>query len=173
MEVEEVQKFFSSLSAEACQIIANLCNGDLEIDPLDIPEQFKGTAKWVAQCHNFPSRQELTMSALNDVIEGFGTEPIRPPNDSNTLLATYVNTGDTYSGTVVYDHEKEEYVLTTWGDWYSGWIDEQNAENGTIQCGWCSYLTPQIEPDGYGDTSNWRDTICENCGNYVDGREGP
>jgi len=167
MKLEDVKQAFNGcVSDENCQTILDLVEGKIEIDPTNIPEKFKGTIGWVDQCHSYPSQQELVMKALDDMIDGFGIEAIRGPDDPDKILATYVNTGDTYSSTVVYDLEKDEYVLTTWGDWYSGWIEEQNEENDTIQCGHCSHLTPN-------DREDWHNVICEQCQNYVDGKDGP
>lgn len=160
MKLEDVKSAFNEcVSNENCRTILDLVEGKIEVDLRSHSEKFKGTANWVDQCHSYPSPQELVMSALNDMIDGFGIEAIRNPDNSDHILATYVNTGDTYSVTVVYDHERDEYVLTTWGDWYSGWIQEQCEENDTIQCGHCSHLTPKAE--------DWRETICENCQNNV------
>jgi len=204
LTTETVKAFFSELSDDACKTIADLITGKIELDPDDIPERFEGTIRWLNQCHNYPNNDELIMSALNDTIEGFGIEGINDPDDSNNCIGSYVNTGDTYSGTVVLDDDGN-FHLTTWGDFYSGWIDEENAENDTIQCGWCSHLTPLATlpvPDdecpncqngtiglqndrlvcrgecgndfgGVEDEVDWRKTICEQCGNYVNGDKGP
>ena len=172
-----VKEFFPNLDDNTAETIRQLCEGETEIDKYNIPDQFKGTQKWVDQCHNYPSQQELVMSALNDLLDGFGVEAIRSPDDSDQIIGTYVNMGDTYNGTIVFDHENEQYVLTTWGDWYQGWIDEQNEENNTIQCGWCSHLTPftnrDEDKDDPEDDDDWRLVICEQCGNYVNGDVGP
>jgi len=160
MKLKDVKAAFNGcVSDENCQTILELVEGELELDSTRIPEKFEGTIKWVDQCFSPPGTQALTMSALNDMIEGHGIEAIRSPNDFDKIIATYINTGDTYSGTIVYDHEQDEYVLTTWGDWYEGWIQGQNEENDTVQCGHCSHLTPKAEV--------WSDTICENCQNNV------
>ena len=157
MKLKDVKAAFNGcVSDENCQTILELVEGELKLDSTRIPEKFKGTIKWVDQCFSPPGTQALTMSALNDMIEGHGIEAIRSPNDFDEIIATYINTGDAYSGTIVYDHE---YVLTTWGDWYEEWIQKQNEENDTVQCGHCSHLTPKAEV--------WSDTICENCQNNV------
>jgi hypothetical protein len=174
----DVKAFFGdSVSDDNCVLIRLLCEGQLTIDKYNIPDLFPGTQRWVNQCHNYPSQQELVMSALNDLLEGFGIEAIRDPDDSDNIIATYVNMGDTYNGTIVYDMKEEQYVLTTWGDWYEGWINKQNEDNDTIQCGWCSHLTPFVnrdeDKDDPDDDDEWSMVICEQCGNYVDGKVGP
>jgi hypothetical protein len=52
----------------------------------------------------------------------FGTEPIRDPDKGldnywGDTVALYVNTGDTYNTTVVYDVERDLFYVTSWGDW--------------------------------------------------------
>lgn len=50
-----------------------------------------------------------------------GVEAIREEgawdNYYGDAIAIYVNTGDAYTGTLLYDTEKEEFWLTTYGDW--------------------------------------------------------
>ena len=171
MDAATVKKFFTDFDDSKAQLVADLCNGEIVIDPFNVDERFPKTAAWCRQCHNPPSQNELVLAALDDVLEGFGTEAIRQPDDSDNISATYVNMGDTYNATIVYDEEDETYELTTWGDWYEGWINAQNEENDTIQCGWCSHLTPANYDEDKGET--WHDVLCEQCGNYVDGAEGP
>lgn len=52
----------------------------------------------------------------------FGTEPIRDPDAGfhgywGDTVALYVNTGDTYNTTVVYDVGRDLFYVTSWGDW--------------------------------------------------------
>lgn len=175
MDAATVKSFFSHLNDEQSQLVADLCNGEIVIDPYNVEDRFPKTQRWCNQCHNPPSQNELIMAALNDVLDGHGVKAIFDPDDSFNLIGTYVNQGDTYAGTIVYDHEEEAYCLSTWGDWYEGWINNQNEENGTVQCGWCSHLTPNVhgQEDDDGNELSWSDSICEQCGNYVDGKPGP
>ena len=41
------------------------------------------------------------------------------------IIALYVNTGETYDMTLVYDTENNEFLLTSWGDFFEGWEAEQ------------------------------------------------
>ncbi len=178
MDAKTVNEFFALGEYAQCdkaQMIADLCNGDFIIDPYNIEDDFPGTQKWVDQSYNIPNQHELVMSALNDLLGGFGVEAIRDPTDSDTIIATYINQGDTYDATIVFDEDKSEFVLTTWGDWFENWENDQNEEDGTLTCGWCSYRTPYDpeEEDEEGNTLDWHDVICESCGNYVDGKPGP
>ncbi len=73
----------------------------------------------------------------------------------------YLNTGDTYSLTV--GCEGGKCFATTWGDWFESAEQEHEAEEGVIRCGYCSHFTDH--PDGV----EWRDVVCESCGNCVAG----
>jgi hypothetical protein len=52
------------------------------------------------------------------MMDGFGVEYIRSSNDTVRTPdgLDYVNMGDTYDLTLVYDHNKGKYVVTSWGD---------------------------------------------------------
>jgi hypothetical protein len=66
------------------------------------------------------------MDKINALIDGFGVEAvfyaegigIRPhmSDMGDELLALYVNTGDSYSPTILWDARKDTVTLTTWGD---------------------------------------------------------
>lgn len=154
------EHFGGQIHQAAAGRAARLMNGQVQIDPYNVQEEYPQTAKWCNQCHNPPSDQELILSALNETIGGFGIESI---DDSGEHLADYVNTGDTYSATIVLDSETGEFLLTTWGDFHESWTAEQNEQDGTIDCGYCSHRTP------LSDSADWRETVCEQCGHHVDG----
>jgi hypothetical protein len=85
------------------------------------PETIEAVSNWVGQCYHRPSDDELIMAALNAVIGGYGTEVVRGryvDNYHQDIQASYINTGDTYSTTILLDHETGNYQVTTWGDWF-------------------------------------------------------
>lgn len=84
------------------------------------------TQAWLRQCYHRPSARELAHHAIDVLIGGFGVEAIQSDGD---ILATYSNTGDTYSATVLYDEEWKEFIVTSWG----GWLEEYERENGPIE----------------------------------------
>lgn len=53
----------------------------------------------------------LVLQQINTLLNGFGVESI---ND----LIYYVNRGDTYDMTVVYEISRWRYLFTSWGNWY-------------------------------------------------------
>ena len=58
------------------------------------------------------------LRAADRMMDGFGVEYIRSSNDTVRTPdgLDYVNMGDTYDLTLVYDHNKGKYVVTSWGD---------------------------------------------------------
>lgn len=80
---------------------------------------------WADQCHHDPregshARQECLMHAFNAELNGCGVEAIRGryvDRYYQDVQATYVNQGDTYAPTILHDHERGVFLLTTFGDW--------------------------------------------------------
>lgn len=58
---------------------------------------------------------EALLREADEVIDGFGVEAIR--DGDGDVIAEYVNTGDTYNPTFVWDYGEEEMYYTSWGDW--------------------------------------------------------
>lgn len=100
------------------------------------------------------------LADLDKLLGGFGIEPIRNPQDSGDVIAEYINTGDTYSGTILRDIETGEFLLTTWGDWLEAWEQKLCSEDHLISCGYCGHFTPH-------DRVEWSDVRCESCGRNV------
>lgn len=80
---------------------------------------------WAEKCYHDPrdsedAYAECLMTALNAIIGGYGTEAIEGRYVDRyhfNIQAEYVNTGDTYSTTVLLDHETDRLQITTFGDW--------------------------------------------------------
>lgn len=91
------------------------------VNPIDYPKRFPKTNKWVSSCYNLPKLNEIRLEAINEVLEGFGTEVIEVEGFIHQYYqgfgASYVNTGDTYSPTILLDHINGVWRLTSWGDW--------------------------------------------------------
>lgn len=70
---------------------------------------------------NNPARSDA-MDTADKLIGGYGVEAIRGESNSyqsyfGDIVALYVNTGDIYNATVVYDVAKRQFYATTMGDW--------------------------------------------------------
>ena len=80
---------------------------------------FPKTNAWIASCYHKPRRIELIFSALNECLDCFGVEAFRSRHGSQyETIADYLNTGDTYSPTLLFRHDTGTFRITTWGDFY-------------------------------------------------------
>lgn len=91
-----------------------------QIEPLNYPKHFPQTEKWVNSCYNPLPAKDRKLSALNELLGMHGVEPIRDEKAWDRYygdcVAEYLNTGDSYAATIVLDHEKGKWLLTSWGD---------------------------------------------------------
>lgn len=95
-------------------IVRGLIRGDIE------PDTIPQTAAWLRDCYNRPRRSELTMHAINAVIECYGVESI---DDGRAYCGRYLapraifaNTGETYCNTIIYDYRSGTYKVQSFGD---------------------------------------------------------
>lgn len=142
-------------------------------------EQFPKTVEWIRKCYNRPSSYELILSAINEAIGGYGVEGVDPdqeadhawemhlenggdPNDNPDMIErpiddwiSYVNLGDTYATTIVYDHDSGLFHVDSWG----GFLEDYRQS-----CQGC---------DGEGHTSGIgnREITCDQCGGSGGRRE--
>lgn len=85
---------------------------DGTIDPVEASSK---TKEWLERCYNPPSELELKMSAIDELLGGFGVEPIYAHGQVQVdsyhmdVLGVYVNMGDSYRITVTLDHENERF----------------------------------------------------------------
>jgi len=70
-----------------------------------------------AQCYNPPKYMHRLEIALNEILEGYGTEAIFGDSDAMQPAAAYINMGDTYTATLLYDYTRGRWLVTSWGDW--------------------------------------------------------
>lgn len=111
------------------------------------PESYASVARWVSKAYNPPAENELKMKAINEILDGYGVEAIWGKDSFTQPVATYVNMGDTYDATVVYDYEKRSYQVTSWGDWV------EEAERRGIEL--------RESSASYGEATSR--THCESC----------
>lgn len=122
-----LRHFDYSISYEDAQSVFRLMNGT--VDPLE----FKSVKKWISAYGHRPHRAEMVMQALNEVLGGHGVEAIRVEGAwvdtyHHDIVATYVNMGDTYAATVVYDTDHDRFELSTWGDFVERREREQQED---------------------------------------------
>ncbi len=95
-----------------------------DLSPQDAAEVVRA-AKSIRMTSNYRTVHDR-MEQINRLIEGHGVEAVIysegeglrtwMSDPSDRILALYVNTGDTYSPTVLWDARRDSVTLTTWGD---------------------------------------------------------
>jgi hypothetical protein len=85
-----------------------------------------------------PQTVDQYLEYANKELDGYGVEAVTDENayvDSyyHNIIALYVNMGDTYVNTVVYSTETKEFMITSWGDFYENWQNDNaaNSEEST------------------------------------------
>jgi hypothetical protein len=92
--------------------LRGLLSGD--IDPLTYP----AVAQWAAQCYNAPRDSELVEKALDAELGTHGTEAIRGDMWNRfycDAVAIYLNTGDTYATTLIFDIPARRWIVASLG----------------------------------------------------------
>lgn len=110
-----------NVDRETAKRIRGVIKGNIK--PEDHEDLFPHTCKWIRSCYHQPWETDVIMSALNELIEGFGVEALGGGDWNNryTPPFEYINTGDTYNATIIRDNRKGRFFISTWGD-----IVEQN-----------------------------------------------
>lgn len=104
------------------------------VKPEDHPRRFPATNYWLNSCYNLPRRKEIKMEALNELLQCCGVEAISVEGEfidsyNRDIVATYLNTGDTYSPTILYDNRNSVFKLTSWGDFYESLQAQENYDD--------------------------------------------
>jgi len=94
------------------------------------PESVEATEDWVRQCFHRPRESALKMHALNALFDLHGVEAIHVQGEwvdghYGDIVATYLNTGDTYAATIVLVSGTGEFLLTSWGDFVEAYEARQ------------------------------------------------
>jgi len=62
---------------------------------------------------------DKALDSINQLLHGYGVEAIRGKfidNYYQDINLLYVNLGDTYIPTIIYDTKKERFLVCSWGD---------------------------------------------------------
>lgn len=85
---------------------------------------FKSVQQLRKQCFNKPNSIEEKMVVLNELIDGCGIESIQVSEELYqdsywcNCIGTYINLGDTYITTIVYNTIDREFEVINWGDYF-------------------------------------------------------
>ena len=102
-----------TVDARAARLIRKVIHGTVA------PEKVSpACAAWVARCYWEPDSIEKMLEAVNELSNGFGVESI--PDARRASLrgerVRYVNQGDTYATTILYDPLTDRWWVGCWGD---------------------------------------------------------
>ncbi len=126
MKTESIQKHLQITPRKAA-IALSIIRGKL--DPLKYPKHFPATDSWANSCYNPLPKSDAKLSALNELFEMHGVEPIRVEGRFDRyygdVVACYLNTGDTYAPTILLDYQHNRWLLTSWGDFVEQMETEQ------------------------------------------------
>jgi hypothetical protein len=100
---------------------------------LDVSMHSRILAHLIAQCDKLPpAKISEGMKQANELLRGHGVEAIHSGNHRRgywgDIVALYVNMGDTYNATLLYDVLAKEFKVTTMGDW----VQEYEQEHGEL-----------------------------------------
>jgi len=104
------------VDSETIDSIYKVINGEVDLS------QFKSVNHLRKQCYNPPNELNEKLEALNELIDGFGIESSRMENYYkdhywSDCICLYVNQGDSYALTIIYDVVNDRFEFTSWGDW--------------------------------------------------------
>lgn len=101
------------LTDEQAQKVQNILNGTTDLMTIEAARE----RQWEA--YNDHEPLTLALEALNELLEGFGVEYIRHEDDGYAVGdqygIEYVNQGDTYAATIMYDHARNCWRVGDWG----------------------------------------------------------
>jgi hypothetical protein len=89
----------------------------LEMTKAQLKQHPAGERRW-RECYNPPSCYDLRLHVLDSIAETCGVEYIAHKDDTFHEVhgLEYLNTGETYTPTIVYDHSRKRYRVSSWGD---------------------------------------------------------
>ena len=79
---------------------------------------FPKTNDWRNSCYNPPRRIDLILSALNELMGTYGVEAFNSRESRMHAVAEYLNTGDTYTPTILFRHDTGTFRISSWGNFF-------------------------------------------------------
>jgi hypothetical protein len=120
------------------------------LDGINNPRKYDLVRDWCDRCYHEPKEYELKLEAVNVIMGENGVESLI---EDGKAIASYVNNGDTYKPTVVYDHEEQEFLITSWGEFLEEWQAENLIEID------CEYVANMIHTISHLLTIDWDEWI--------------
>lgn len=108
--------------------LKNLINWQFRIPVLNVSASFNISFAEATQVLKLVNKKwedtegsEAALSEINNIIRGHGVEAVRSEDTWDSyymdIVGLYVNTGDTYKLTVVYDIPRDKLLITDLGTW--------------------------------------------------------
>jgi len=94
----------------------------LEAFPRDLtPAAARAFSKEMKAARGGKRAVDDVLAKFDSAINAHGIEAIQGDHHVDgyyhNIVALYVNTGDTYNTTLLYETERECFIVTSWGDW--------------------------------------------------------
>jgi hypothetical protein len=134
--------------------------------------RFNRPTLW-SQMNEVQGHQEVdrVLEIADQNFEGHGIESVQPEGAFvdhyyQNIVALYVNFGDTYAQTLLYDTTTNTFMLTSWGDFLESWeaIERRARDEGEDQendvCVDCGLIFPREELH-YNPNDN--EALCTSC----------
>lgn len=95
--------------------------GDPLYDAISAIPECESTPDYARSCYNSPWiggmwRTTLALHAINAIAETCGVESMGAPECLKGFRYEYLNAGDTYTATLVYDRSRDYLMISSWGD---------------------------------------------------------
>lgn len=136
-ETPSVEDIKSGLevTAETAQELYDILTGKKDLSEYESVQSLRN------QCFNEPGCNYERQTACNEVYETCGIEAIRLEDEyldsfHYDIFASYLNTGDSYHNTLVWDHENQKVLVTSWGDFFEALEirkEQERKEKETIE----------------------------------------
>jgi len=115
---------FRQLSPEEAKLLRALASASDDGEQLKelVDTRVPATANYVRSLHSDPYRSRLwrttvALHAMNEVLGTHGVEGLGPPRGGDYAPPyEYLNAGDTYAGTLIYDRGRDRLFVGSWGD---------------------------------------------------------
>jgi len=111
---KNLRKAFPKMSQKDALTIVRLVNGTL--DAVD----FQAGYRRVSECYHQPSDTDVILHVINSIAGGYGVEgsPYEVDAMYDGEFISYVNMGDPYYTTILFNPRTNRFELSNWGSVY-------------------------------------------------------
>ncbi len=142
--VKKLTEAFRDLTPEDAKLIRKFAKVVDDRDELEelVDAKAPATAAYVRQMYHSPYdsgmwRTTVALHAIDQLMGGYGIEPLGPISMREGPPYEFVNFGDPYDTTLIYDRDKDRLFIGAWGDLPEivnrDWADDEFEENPSNQ----------------------------------------